>query len=340
MMSQAEITIDPQAIQYETLDLHTEGEPLRLITSGFPQAEGATVVQRRLWAMENLDEHRRALMLEPRGHADMYGAILTPPDSADADAGVLFVHNEGFSTMCGHGVIAVASAIVRQNLLALENPGVVRLDTPAGRVVARVHEATPWVVQFLNVPSFVEQRAVPVSVDGLDLTADIAFGGAYYAFVDATQCGLSLEPEEFGRIVALGKQIKAAVRNRITLAHPSRQAELNFLYGVIFHGPGKPGAHSRHVCVFADGEVDRSPTGTGVSARAALLAESGDLDLGQEALIESLIGGQFSVRVAARRRLGQREVVIPEVRGRTYMVGSCRWVVEPDDPMRSGFLLR
>lgn len=339
-MSQTEITIDPQAIQYESLELHTEGEPLRLVTAGFPETEGSTVAQRRLWAMAHLDEHRRALMLEPRGHSDMYGAILTPPDSAEADAGVLFIHNEGFSTMCGHGVIAVASAVVRQDLLTLEKPGVVRLDTPAGRVVARVNDSMPEAVQFLNVPSFVEKRDVPVTIEGLSLNVDVAFGGAYYAFVDATQCGLSLEPEEFGRLVQLGRQIKAAASRAVILAHPSGQSELNFIYGVIFHGPGKRGTHSRHVCVFADGEVDRSPTGTGVSARAALLADSGELDLGQEALIESLVGGQFGVRIAARRSLGQRQAVIPEVRGRTFMVGRCQWLVEPGDPMKRGFLLR
>lgn len=339
-MPQAEITFDPGFTQYESIDLHTEGEPLRLITAGFPATEGATVAQRRLWAMQHLDDHRRALMLEPRGHSDMYGAILTPPDSDKADAGVLFIHNEGFSTMCGHGVIAVASAIVRNNLIELETPGLVRLDTPAGRVVARVNLDMPQQVRFLNVPSFVERTAVDVSAGGLALQADIAFGGAYYAFVKAADCGLSLEPDEFGKLVDLGRRIKRAVSQSITPAHPSQQEALNFIYGVIFHGPGANGAFSRHVCVFADGEVDRSPTGTGVSARAALLARSGQLGLGEELLIESLVGGQFKVRVAARCGFGGHQAVVPEVQGRTWMVGTSRWVVEPGDVMKRGFLLR
>ena len=337
-----------------TLDLHTEGEPLRLVLSGVRPPEGVTVAGRRIAAIESHQALRRLLMLEPRGHSDMYGAILTEADDAGGDAGVLFMHNDGFSTMCGHGVIAVCHAICRHDLLPTARADRVVLDTPAGRVFAHVDSmAGENQVRFINVPSFVVERNLAVTVGGQSLRLDLAFGGAYYAFVNAEDCDLKLEPHEISTLVQLGKEIKQAVAAKIELKHPLGRHEahlgaaqeqanaLGFLYGVIFCGqPDREDCHSRHVCVFADGEVDRSPTGTGVSARAALLHDAGDLALGQEIQIQSLVGGRFGVRIVGTTSLGAKRAVLPEVSGRAWVTGQSEWVVDPADEFQEGFLLR
>jgi trans-L-3-hydroxyproline dehydratase len=306
------------------------------------------MLARRRFARAHCDDLRRALMWEPRGHADMYGCVLTPPATPDGDAGVLFMHNEGFSTMCGHGVIALTVVGVETGLLhaAEDDPApVVRLDTPAGRVVSvgrrrggRVERAS-----FENVPSFVLARDLVVDVPGLGrVRCDIAFGGAFYAYVDADLVDLPLEPAHVSRIIEFGRRISDAVARAHPIVHPAGDADLNFLYGTIFVSRrlSGPGVHSRNVCVFGDGEVDRSPTGTGVSGRAALHVARGELQLGETLTIESLIGTTFTVRAVRETRVADLPAVIPEVSGAAHLVGRCEFVIDPDDPLRGGFLLR
>lgn len=315
-----------------------------MIFGGFPSLEGDTILARRRNARALHDGLRTALMWEPRGHPDMYGCLVLPAATPQADFGVLFLHNEGFSTMCGHGIIGVVTVVVELGLVRASGAEVrVGIDTPAGFVEAHAHveEGRVRSVSFVNVPSFVAARDQLVEVRGLGgVRYDIAFGGAFYAFVRADELGLRLVPEEYGRIIDIGRSVKNAVVASGEPVHPD-DPDLSFLYGTILVGPPLgDGAHSRNVCVFADGEVDRSPTGTGVSARLALHHDAGEIADGASIRIESLLGTEFSGRVVGHARVGDYPAVVPEVTGSAFITGRNELLVAPDDPLARGFLLR
>src|SRR6266513_4145241 len=317
----------------ETIESHAAGEPLRVILEGLDPIPGATILEKRRFAQERLDGLRRDLMFEPRGHADMYGAIPTLPVTPDGDAGVLFMHNEGWSTMCGHGVIALVT--VAREVGLLSERAVVRLDTPAGRVTARPRREGERVrsVAFENVPSFVVSLDDRVQVPGVgDVRYHLAFGGAFYAFVDAASIGLEMTPERFRDLIAAGSAIKRAVMATREIRHPL-EAELSFLYGTIFTGPAlASGADSRNVCVFAEGEVDRSPTGTGVSARVAIERARGRLAADGSFVVESIIGTRFTGRIARELRWEGYDAVVPEIEGSAWITGRSEILIAPDDP--------
>ncbi|MEM7306011.1 MAG: proline racemase family protein [Planctomycetota bacterium] len=328
-----------------TIDAHTAGEPLRVITGGYPELAGDTILAKRRFAREHHDDLRRALMLEPRGHADMYGCILTPPVTTDGDVGVLFLHNEGYSTMCGHGIIGLVKVGLDAGLFRPAADPVVRIDTPAGRVTATAHRGDDGrvsSVSFRNVPWFLLRRAVALDVAGLGrVRLDLGYGGAFYAYADAASVGVELIPARFAQIVDVGMRIKRAVMENIEIVHPEGDADLNFLYGTIFverraEGP----VHSRNVCVFADGEVDRSPTGTGVSGRAAVHHARGELALRERITIESLIGTPFDVEAVEELAVGGVPAIVPEVTGAAHVTGRHEFLLDPDDPLSDGVLLR
>ncbi|MCB9124408.1 MAG: proline racemase family protein [Caldilineaceae bacterium] len=331
-------------LRVTAIDAHTGGEPLRVITGGFPPLAGDTILAKRRAAREQFDHLRRALMWEPRGHADMYGALLTEPVTLDGDLGVLFLHNEGFSTMCGHGVIALAKVLLDTGML--DRPGnapEIRMDTPAGRVTATAQRTNGVVtsVSFRNVPSFVYALDQEVEVPGLGrVRYDVAFGGAFYAFVDAAAVGVGLAAGDFRRLIDVGMQIKRAVMASLPIEHPF-EPDLGFLYGVIFVGPPEnPQHHSRNVCMFADGEIDRSPTGTGVSARAALHFARGEIGLGEPFVVESILGTCFTGEVVETTTFGPHAAVIPQVTGTAHICGINELLIDPADELRHGFMLR
>ncbi len=323
------------------VDSHAAGEPLRVVTGGIDPIPGATIIAKRRYALERLDGLRRGLMFEPRGHADMYGAIVTEPVTRDGDLGVLFMHNEGWSTMCGHGIIALTTVAMETGMLAATD--VVRIDAPAGRITARPMRRGLHVtsVSFENVPSFVVGLDEAVDVPGLGTVRyDLAFGGAFYAYVDAAQLGLDLSPKEYRAIIDIGWRIKLAIQGTRVISHPF-EPELSFLYGTIIGGAARdPGAHARNVCVFADGEVDRSPTGTGVSGRVALEYARGRLEPGQPFVVESILGTRFTGRVVRETTFGRYAAVIPEVEGSAWITGRGELWFDPTDPLREGFILR
>ena len=327
-----------------TIDAHTEGEPLRVITGGFPDVPGDTMPARRRYAMENLDRLRTALMWEPRGHADMYGCILTPPVSPGADIGVLFIHNEGYSTMCGHGIIGIATVALETGMLPMEPPETtIRIDTPAGLVTAyaRVSGGRVTSVYFHNVPSFVFALDKTIDVQGLgQVRYDAAFGGAFYAYVKTEDVGLRCAPVDLRALIETGMTIKRSVMASLPIRHPF-EPDLGFLYGTIFIGPalGRD-AHSRNVCIFAEGEVDRSPTGTGVSGRLAIHHARGEIGLDEPIVIESIIGSRFTGRVVKATRFGPHDAIVPEVEGSAHITGRHEFLIDPSDPLRSGFILR
>jgi len=330
-------------LRIRTVDAHAEGEPLRVIVDGFPIPDGETVPARRRDAAARLDGPRRALMWEPRGHADMYGCLLMPAVTPDADLSVLYLHNAGFSTMCGHGIVAVTTVLLETGLHPMREPETeLAIDTPAGlvRATARVDAGRVREVRFRNVPSFALALDVPVTVPGLGrISCDVAFGGAFYAFVAAADAGLALVPEHAPRIIDVGRRITTAVAGALDIEHPD-DPDIGFLYGTIFTGAAEArGRHSRHACVFAEGELDRSPTGTGVSARLAVLEARGE-EPGGWIEIESLIGSRFRGRVAGRATVGSRPAIVPEVAGRAFLTGRHEFWIDPADPWKEGFLLR
>jgi proline racemase len=331
-------------LKITTVDAHTGGEPFRVITGGYPELPGETILERRRFAREHLDHLRTMLMWEPRGHADMYGCIVTPPVTPGADIGVLFMHNEGYSTMCGHGIIGIAKVALETGLLPMREPEtVVRIDTPAGLVTAHARASGGQVtsVAFHNVPSFVLALDETVHVPGLgQVRYDLAFGGAFYAYVRAGDVALALTPDEFRPIIDKGMAIKRAIMASRPIPHPF-EGDLSFLYGTILVGPSlAEGAGSRNVCVFAEGEVDRCPTGTGVSGRLALHHARGEVRVGEDIVVESIIGTRFRGRIVDTTSFGPYPAVIPEIEGSAHITGHHEFLVDPADSLRDGFILR
>ncbi len=329
----------------ETLDAHTAGEPLRLIISGFPEPVGSTMLERREWLREHHDHLRTAIMLEPRGHADMYGALLTRPERPESDAGVLFMHNEGYSTMCGHGVIAVTTLVFERGLLTTRTPDTLVLDTPAGpvRAHAEVERAGSTIrvrsVSFRNVPSFVLHAGVPVRVNGRELRADVAFGGAFYAIVDGEAAGIPVIGSRLHDLRRAGMAIKEAVEAVVRVAHPLEPA-LEGLYGTIFTAPPSDDRSDlRNVTIFADAAVDRSPCGTGTCAVMAVLAAMGLLPPEQTFTHESIIGSRFTGRIVGETEVAELAAIVPEIRGDAHMTGQHIFYIDPNDPFGAGFSL-
>lgn len=329
---------------YTTVDAHTAGEPLRIVTSGIPRIPGETILEKRRWAAENLDTVRRTLMLEPRGHADMYGAYLTEPVTSQADFGVIFMHNEGYSDMCGHGIIALATVAVAQGLVTPKTPETrIGIDAPAGFIEAFAEWDGERVgrVRFKNVPSFLYLRDLPVTTPSFgSVTVDIAFGGAFYAYLDGAQVGLEITPDNYRTLINLGDEVKKAVAAEVDIQHPL-QPELDRLYGTIIDGkPQRETSSQANVCIFADQEADRSPTGTGTAGRVAQLYARGKLGRNETLVNESIISTVFTGKVLEETKVGDFDAVIPEVSGRAFITGFNHFVLEPDDPVGTGFFLR
>ena len=342
------LTNEHGALSVSAVDYHTAGEPFRIVSGGVGQIPGTTVLDKRAWAIENLDRVRRLLVYEPRGHADMYGCFVTEPDDARGDLGVLFFHNAGFSTACGHGTIALATWAIESGVVTAAEPETrMVIDVPSGRlpVVVRVEDGRPVSVRFRNVPSFVHSRglSVPTRSAG-EIVVDVAFGGAFYASVDARALGLAVEPGNLGRFVELGREIKDHLNAAAEISHPL-EPRLRDVYGTIFfedaEGPaGEPRLAQRNVTVFADGEVDRSPCGSGTSARLALLHADARLATGEILDHTSIVRTRFEGRVAGETEVAGLPAVVTEVEGNAHLTGHHQFVLERDDPLGPGFLLR
>ncbi len=339
-----EWTPPPDWLRITAVDAHTGGEPLRIVIDGFPALKGKTILQQRHDAQQRFDHLRKAIMLEPRGHRDMYGCILVPPVSEKSNFGVLFTHAEGYSTMCGHGIIAVSTAAAKMGLVSVSEPEtVIRIDTPAGLVISTVQMKDGRIngVSFENVPSYVVRLDDVVDVPGLgNVRFDLAYGGAYYAYVAAADFGLRCEPHETEILVKHGMAIKRAIMNQRTIEHTG-DADLGFLYGTIFIAPSdKPSVHSKNVCIFAEGQIDRSPTGTGVSGRLDIHFKRGEIRQHEAMVVESITGSRFKGWVERTAHVGSIDAVIPYVEGEAFITGRHEFLIDPEDPLREGFLLQ
>lgn len=330
-----------------TVDYHTGGEPFRIVVDGVPRLDGRTVLERRAWAAEHLEPARHLLVDEPRGHADMYGCFVTPPDDAGADLGVVFFHNEGYSTACGHGTIALVTWAIESGRVPATGPETpVIVDVPSGRLdcVARVAaDGRVASVRFRNVPSFVLDRCEVVTSRG-PATVEVSYGGAFYGSVDARSMGLEVSRASLPALVALQRQLRPAVDAMLGPIHPDEPA-LRGTYGIIFWQAeaAEPGVAlvQRNVTVFADGEVDRSPCGSGTSARLALLDASGALPRGAVLRHRSIVDSVFHASVVRDGpAVGGRRTVITEVEGSAFRTGTHEFVLDAADPLGTGFLLR
>lgn len=313
-------------------DYHTGGEPFRIVTGGAGPLRGATILDKRRDALERLDAVRRLLVFEPRGHADMYGCHVVEGNDSGADLGVVFFHNAGYSTACGHGTIALVTWALDEGLVAREEPETrVVVDVPSGRLetVARVEGGRVRSVRFRNVPAYVWGEGL----EAAGRQVDVAFGGAFYA-----SCEERVEPRELPRLIELGREIKRDLEASHEIAHPL-VPELRDVYGVIFWQDEGPRVQ-RNVTVFADGEVDRSPCGSGTSARLALLEAQGALPRGEELRHLSIVGSEFRGRVVGDAEVVGRPAVVTEVEGSAYRTGEHVFELDPDDPLGEGFLLR
>jgi proline racemase len=315
------------------VDYHTGGEPFRIVTGGVEPLRGDSILAKRRDAADRLDHVRALLVNEPRGHADMYGCFVTEPEPG-GDLGVVFFHNAGYSTACGHGTIALATAALELGIVPVDAPETrLLVDAPSGRLAVRVSVADRSVgdVSFVNVPSFVEAEGL--SVEGLDV--DVAFGGAFYASVRSP---LPVEPGSLPELVRLGRAVKAALEAEREWVHPE-EPELRDVYGVIFWQDEGPGVQ-RNVTIFADGEVDRSPCGSGTSARLALLDARGELERGATLRHLSVVGSEFTGRVVGEASAAGRPAVLTEIAGRAHLTGYHQFVLRPEDELGTGFLLR
>jgi proline racemase/trans-L-3-hydroxyproline dehydratase len=331
-------------VEIRTTDYHTGGEPFRIVLEGGPELPGATVAERRALALESeaAQRVRRYLCHEPRGHADMYGGFVVEPDDEGAELGVLFWHKDGFSTACGHGTIALGAWLVESGRVAAPADGEVpiAIDVPSGRVGSRVRMQGGAVasVTFRNVPAYVIARGVEVETARGRLAVDVSYGGAIYASLPAAAAGLRVTPEDLGELIALGREIKWALNDAEVARHPADE-RLSGIYGTIWFDDLGP-AHQRNVAIFADGEVDRSPCGSGTSARAALLAADGRLPAGTELIHDSIVGTTFRARVVEAVVADGRDAVVTEVEGAAHRTGEHRFVLDPRDPLAEGFVLR
>ena len=331
------------SMQIQTTDYHTAGEPFRIVSGGTPLLQGTTVLECRASALRDHDRVRQLLIFEPRGHADMYGCFVLPGNDEGAQLGTIFFHNAGYSTACGHGTIALVTWALESGLIDAPDGRVV-LDVPSGRLetFARMEGGRVRSVRFRNVPSYVVARGISVATPRGPVMVDVSFGGAFYASVPVGELGLDLSPASLPALIAIGRRIKHQLEARQTFRDPV-EPRLEGIYGVIFHAPvdsDGPALVQKNVAVFADGEVDRSPCGSGTSARLALLHDAGTLETGQEFRHLGITGEHFAASVVETTTHGELAAVITEIEGSAYLTGHHTFILQPDDPLDTGFLLR
>jgi proline racemase len=327
---------------FHAVDSHTEGMPTRVVIGGVGVLPGDTMAERRLRFVAERDDLRTLLMCEPRGHASMSGAILQPPTRPDADWGVLYIEVSGCLPMCGHGTIGVATVLVETGMVEVTEPEtVVRLDTPAGLVVARVavEDGAATSVTLENVPSYAHALDQLVEVPGFGpVTYDIAYGGNFYAFVRLTDLGLAFERSAKGQLLDAGLAIMDAINEQNPVVHPE-QPEIDVCHHVYLEAPDSTPRHGRHAMAIHPGWFDRSPCGTGTSARLAVLHARGLVEVGEEVVNESFIGSRFGARVLGETRVGDRSGILPSITGRAWITGTAQYMLDPTDPFPAGFQL-
>ena len=338
--------VHPRLLPYQYLikaiDSHTMGEPTRVIYDGFPELPGNTMMEKKEYLIRHYDHLRSALMLEPRGHRDMFGALLTEPVHEEADFGVIFMESGGCLNMCGHGSIGTAAVIVETGMLPVTEPYTdVVLDAPSGLIRARVHvvDGKAQEVSILNVPSFLylERQRVSLPEWG-EIRFDISFGGSFFALINAEEIGLRLEADNIDRIEALGMKLLTEINRTISVKHPTLDIKTVDLVEFYSHTDTEK-ANMKNCVVFGDGQIDRSPCGTGTSAKIASLYARGQQKLGEEFVYESITGSLFRAVAMEETEVGGYKAIIPQITGSAYLTGISQWILDERDPQEYGFLL-
>jgi proline racemase len=326
------------------VDMHTGGEPLRIITGGYPVLPKGTILEKRAYVRDNLDHLRKILMFEPRGHFDMYGALLVEPNLPGADLAVLFMHNEGYSTMCGHAIIALGRYAIDYGLVKKVEPvTTVHIECPCGMVVASVEvkDGKSASVSFESVPAFLFAKDQTIDLPPYgEVTFDVAYGGAYYALAHSQQFGLEFGRDPARKFIEAATLLTEAVKEAVPLEHPDHK-DLAFLYGsILTDGLDMwSEAPTRNVCIFADAQLDRSPTGSGVTARLAAMHAKGQIHETEARIFESIVGSRFAGAVASVTKAGAFDAITARVSGHAYYSGKAEFIVEDDDPLKQGFLV-
>lgn len=338
--------VHPRLLPYQYLikaiDSHTMGEPTRVIYDGFPELPGDTMMQKKEYLTAHYDHLRSALMLEPRGHRDMFGALMTEPVHEEADFGVIFMESGGCLNMCGHGSIGTAAVIVETGMIPVTEPYTdVVLDAPSGLIRARVHvvDGKAQEVSILNVPSFLYQERQRVSLpEWGEIRFDISFGGSFFALINAEEIGLRLEADNIDRIEALGMKLLTEINRTISVKHPTLDIKTVDLVEFYSHTDTEK-ANMKNCVVFGDGQIDRSPCGTGTSAKIASLYARGQQKLGEEFVYESITGSLFRAVAMEETEVGGYKAIIPQITGSAYLTGISQWILDERDPQEYGFLL-
>lgn len=325
------------------LDTHTEGEPTRIVLSGLPAIKGSTMAEKKQYMATHLDHFRTLLMKEPRGHKDMFGAIITPPTTRHADYGVLFMDNTGYLDMCGHGTIGITTALIETGMVVLQEPEtIVNFDTPAGLVTgrARIEHGRVTGVSVSNVASFLYAENVEVDLPEIGkIVIDVSFGGNFFAMVPAKALGISIHPDNITQLIRIGMQVKKSVNQSLDVQHPTEKHIQTVELTEIYEKPDPSRPYSKNVVVFGEGQVDRSPCGTGTSAAMATLYGKGKLALNQEFVNESILGTRFKGKLVKAVKIGGINGADPVIMGRAYLTGIQQFIVDPDDSLKYGFTL-
>ena len=329
------------------IDTHTAGEAARLVTAGIPKIPGKDMVEKKQYFIDHLDDVRKSVMFEPRGHQDMFGAFLLPPTKEEADFGLVFMDTGGYLNMCGHNTIAAVTAAVETGMVDVEEGATekeVVVETPAGLIYATAklkdNGAKVKEVSFKNVESFLYKRDVELDVEGIGhIKFDISFGGSFFCIISADQLGLEVKPENASKIKEAGLKIREAVNANIEIQHPTLEHIKTVDLVEIYDKPSHPEATYKNVVVFGDGNIDRSPCGTGTSAKLATLYAKGELKPGEPFVYESILGTLFKGRIVEERKLADFDAIIPEITGSGYILGFSNYVYDPDDALTYGFLL-
>lgn len=326
-----------------TIDTHTGGDPTRIVVEGLPQVPGETMLDKKNYIIENLDYIRQSLMLEPRGHKDMFGALLLEQTNPEADVGVIFMSNDGYLNMCGHGTMGVVTALIEDGLIAYDPEKPVVLETPAGlvRVKPTLEGNKVTNVSIQNVPAFLWEEDVEVDIDGLGkLNVDIAFGGSFFVFVDAKKAGISTAPGNHEYLSEIGLKIIDQVNEQVKVEHPIEK-KINKIELILFlENSDNEGINTKNVAVFGKGQVARSACGTGLCAQMATQAAKGGLKKGDSFNTESIIETPFFGKVVDETVVGDKKAIIPEINGHAYIIGRHEFVLHPEDDLKYGFLLK
>ncbi len=328
----------------QAIDSHTMGEPTRIVTGGLPNIPGKTMVEKKEYLEKNLDYMRQAIMLEPRGHNDMFGSVLTNACTEDADFGIIFMDGGGYLNMCGHGSIGAVTAAIETGMVEMKEPVTnVKFDAPAGLISAeaKVENGKVKEVSIINVPAFLYKRDQKVTMEKYgEITFDISFGGSFFAIVKASQFGLKILPDNANALKEIGLELRDIINRDIEIQHPTLEHIKTVDLVEFYDEAVNPKANFRNVVVFGQGQVDRSPCGTGTSAKLATLYTKGELKEGEEFIYESILGTMFKGEIVGTGKIGDFVTITPKITGAAYITGFNHFVIDEDDPVKHGFVLK